>query len=277
MPRTTARSSRSSSHGARRTSSARSRSTRSHRRVQPRLTQRQVREIGGILLLLIGLLGLLAAASNQGSILAGIREWLLGSFGRAWFVPVAASLGTGAYLLWPKAPRPRPLDVISGLVAVFSLIGLFGMARAQGGGLGAGIDQALTEVVGTWGAWALLVAGLVIGLIVTTHFSPGAVIQSLLDGIKAALAERDRLERLVQLPEQPKAGPAKSVNGAAATVGPAYPPVPTAPHPWEIDNDPEPHPKREPAREPREAARKEPEESDEKPALRVVAEPEDDV
>src|SRR5437016_6329259 len=106
MPRTTARSSRSSSHGARRTSSARSRSTRSHRRVQPRLTQRQVREIGGILLLLIGLLGLLAAASNQGSILAGIREWLLGSFGRAWFVPVAASLGTGASLLWPKAPRP---------------------------------------------------------------------------------------------------------------------------------------------------------------------------
>ena len=244
--------------------------------MQPRLTQRQVREIGGVLLLLIGLLGVLAAASNQGSILAGIREWLLGSFGRAWFVPVAASLGVGAYLLWPKAPRPRPLDVVSGLVAAFSLIGLFGMAGAQGGGLGSGIDQALTEVVGTWGAWALLVAGLVIGLIVTTHFSPGAVIQSLLDGIKAALAERGRLERLVQLPEQAKPGPAKSVNGAAATVGPAYPPVPTAPHPWEIDSDPEPRPKREPAREQREAI-KEPEEPEQKPALRVVAEPEDDV
>jgi len=67
--------------------------------MQPRLTQRQVREIGGVLLLLVGLLGLLAVASNQGSILAGIREWLLGSFGRAWFVPVVASLGTGAYLL----------------------------------------------------------------------------------------------------------------------------------------------------------------------------------
>jgi len=224
-----------------------------------------VREIGGILLLLIGLLGLLAAASNQGSILAGIREWLLGSFGRAWFVPVAASLGTGAYLLWPKAPRPRPLDVISGLVAVFSLIGLFGMARAQGGGLGAGIDQALTEVVGTFGAWALLVAGLVIGLIVTIHFSPGAVIQSVLDAVKAALNERDRLERLVKLPEQPKAMPLKAANGAAAAVGPAYPPVPTAPHPWEIDNDPEPQTKREP------------DGSEPKPVLRVVAEPEDDL
>src|SRR6266853_1562978 len=153
MPRTTARSSRSSSHGARRTSSARRRSTPSRRRVQPRLTQRQVREIGAVLLLLAGLLGLLAAASNQGSILAGIREW--------------------------------PLDVVSGLVAVFSLIGLFGLAKGQGGGLGAGIDQALTEVVGTWGAWALLGAGLVIGLIVTIHFSPGAVIQSVLDAMKS--------------------------------------------------------------------------------------------
>src|SRR6266851_3540395 len=277
MPRTTARSSRSSSHGARRTSSARRRSTPSRRRVQPRLTQRQVREIGAVLLLLAGLLGLLAAASNQGSILAGIREWLLGNFGRAWFVPVAASLGTGAYLLWPKAPRPRPLDVVSGLVAVCSLVGLFGMARGQGGGLGAGIDQALTEVVGTLGAWALLIAGLVIGLIVTIHFSPGAVIQSLLDAMKSFFAERGRIERLVQLPhDQPKAMPHKAVNGAAAAVGPAYPPVPTAPHPWEIDNDPEPQPKREPVREERET-KKETEESERKPVLRVVAEPEDDL
>src|SRR6266436_4210107 len=210
-------------------------------------------------------------------ILAGIRDWLLGNFGRAWFVPVAASLGTGAYLLWPKAPRPRPLDVVSGLVAVFSLIGLFGLAKGQGGGLGAGIDQALTEVVGTWGAWALLVAGLVIGLIVTIHFSPGAVIQSLLDAAKAFLAERGRIDRLVQLPqEQSKAAPLKTVNGAAAAVGPAYPPVPTAPHPWEVDNDPEPQPKREPVREERDP-KKEPEESEPKPVLRVVAEPEDDL
>src|SRR5215510_10027682 len=253
MPRTTARSSRSSSHGARRTSSARSRSARSHRRSQPRLTQRQVREIGGVLLLLVGLLALLAAASNQGSILAGIREWLLGSFGRAWFVPVAASLAAGAYLMWLNAPRPRPLDIVSGLVAVFSLIGLFGMAGAQGGGLGAGIDQALTEVVGTWGAWALLVAGLVIGLIVTIHFSPGTLIQSLVNGAQSALAERDRLERLVQLPqEQPKAAPLRAAAAGGAPVGIAYPPVPTAPHPWEIETEPEPAPRREPQRAERE-------------------------
>ena len=231
-----------------------------------------------MLLLLVGLLGLLAAASNQGSLLGGIREWLLASFGRAWFVPVAALFGTGAYLLWPKAPRPRPLDIVSGLVAVFALIGLFGMAGAQGGGLGAGIDQALTEVVGTWGAWALLVAGLVIGLIVTIHFSPGAVIQGGLDAAQAALAERERLERLVSLPkEEPKAAPLKAAAAGGGAVGLAYPPVPSAPHPWEIED--EPAPKREDKEPPKPVKKdeKEKEEDERKPALRVVAEPEDDL
>ncbi len=248
--------------------------------MQPRLTRRQVREIAGVLLLLVGLLALLAAASNQGSILAGIREWLLGSFGRAWFVPVAASLGAGAYLLWLNAPRPRPLDVVSGLVAVFSLIGLFGMAGAQGGGIGAGIDRALVEVVGAWGAWALLVAGLVIGLIVTIHFSPGSLIQSALNGARAALAERDRLDRLVQLPqEQPKAAQLKAAAAGGAPAGIAYPPVPTAPHPWEIDSEPETQLRREPIREERYVRedKDEPKESELKPVLRVVAEPEDDL
>ena len=86
-----------------------------------------------MLLLLVGAArGAGRGRAIRARILAGIREWLLGSFGRAWFVPVAASLGTGAYLLWPNAPRPRPLDVVSGLVAVFSLIGLFGMAGSTG-------------------------------------------------------------------------------------------------------------------------------------------------
>ena len=239
-----------------------------------------MREIGGVLLLLVGLLGLLAAASGQGSILMGIRDWLLGSFGRAWFVPVAAALGTGAYLLWPNAPRPRPLDVVSGLVAVFSLIGLFGMAGAHGGGVGAGVDQALTEVVGTWGAWALLVAGLVIGLIVTIHFSPGALIQSVFGAAQAALAERERLERLVQLPqEQPKATPLKAAAAGGAPVGLAYPPVPTAPHPGEVADEPAPkREEKEPVREEK-LVREEKEEdaAEHKPVLRVVAEPEDDL
>ena len=64
-----------------------------------------------MLLILVGLLGLLAAASNPGSILDGIHSWLFGSFGQSWFVPDALAFGVGAYLLWPNAPRPRPLDL----------------------------------------------------------------------------------------------------------------------------------------------------------------------
>src|SRR5438270_1488465 len=152
MPRTTARSSRPSTHGARRSSSARHRTARGRRTARPRLDPRQVREITAVLLILVGLLGLLAAASNPGSILDGIHSWLLGSFGHSWFVPDALAFGVGAYLLWPSAPRPRPLDLVTGLIAVLSLIGLFGMAQHAGGGLGDGIDRALIEVASWWGA-----------------------------------------------------------------------------------------------------------------------------
>ncbi len=234
-----------------------------------------------MLLVLIGLLGLLGAASNPGSILDGIRTWLLSSFGHGWFVPDALVFAAGGYLLWPKAPNLRPLDLVSGTVAVLSLIGLFGMWHHSGGGLGDGVDRALIEVASWWGAMALLVAALVIGLIVTIHFSPGAVIQAVLDAGKAAYAERKRLDKLVALPtEQARPVPAARAAAAAAgggQLGLAYPPVPTAPRPWEI----------EAGREPASRTRVEPpapeEEEDEReraasvPVLRVVAEPEDDV
>src|SRR5437868_1625885 len=102
MRRTTSRS--STRTGARRASS--SRSKRSKRAARPRLSSRQVREIAGVLLMLAALLGLLAIASNAGSILGGIRDGMLATFGTAWFVPVGATLALAAYLLWPKAPRP---------------------------------------------------------------------------------------------------------------------------------------------------------------------------
>jgi DNA segregation ATPase FtsK/SpoIIIE, S-DNA-T family len=276
MPRTNTRSTRSTSRGSRRTSPARGRSTRT-RRTAPRLTNQQIREITAVLLMLVGLIGLIAAASLSGSLLGGIRDWLFASFGRAWFVPVGLAIGGGAYLLWPNAPRPRPLDLVSGTVAVLALVGLFGMAGNAGGGLGGGIDQALVEVVSRPGAWVLLVAGLVIGLIVTLHFSPTAVIQTVLRGGQAAYAERRRLEQLVASPRS--VAPARATvakrDDVSAPIGLAYPPLPSGPRPWEIEIEPEPdEPGDEAEERPRHAVS---DESEKAPALRVVAEPEDDL
>jgi len=61
-----------------------------------------------VLLILVALLGLLAIASHAGSVLGWIRDGMFGLFGDAWFIPVAAALALGGYLLWLRAPRPRP-------------------------------------------------------------------------------------------------------------------------------------------------------------------------
>jgi len=283
MRRTTSRGSRHSTSGARRAPRAkRSRPAARHKRAtRPHLSPRQGREITGVLLILFALLGLLALASNAGSILIGIRAWLILTFDRAWFVPVGAALGLGAYLLWPKAPRPRPVDVVSGFVAVLALVGIFGLA-GRGGSAGAAIDQALFPVVGQWGAWALLVALLVIGLIVIFHFSPGAILASVVRAGQGAYAERLRLQNLVSPPaapaakgKAPKPEPATKDELARSAASFATPP-PTleAVKPWEIDEPVQ----AETVKEATKASAKRPDGDDEPaPALRVVAEPEDDL
>jgi DNA segregation ATPase FtsK/SpoIIIE, S-DNA-T family len=228
------------------------------------------------LLILVALLGLLALASNAGSILTGIREWLVTSFDRAWFVPVGATLALGAYLLWPRAPRPRPVDIVSGSVAVVALIGIFGLV-GHGGSAGAAIDGAVTQVVGEVGAWVLLVALLVIGLIVTVHFSPGALIATVVAAGQAAYAERLRLQNLVSPPVPPKTKtpgkPAPATNAELARSAASFatpPPALEAVKPWEVEED-----------EGSEAGAtrdERPTEQEPPPvALRVVAEPEDDL
>ncbi|MDQ6879171.1 MAG: FtsK/SpoIIIE domain-containing protein, partial [Candidatus Dormibacteraeota bacterium] len=262
--------------GARRASSSRSRTTRGKRATRPRLTPRQGREIAGVLLLLVALLGLLAIASTAGSILTGLRGWLMVTFGRAWFVPVGGSLAFGGYLLWLKAPRPRPLDVVAGGVAVVALIGLFGLAANAGGSLGSGVDRIVIQVVGHIGAWALLTAGLLIGLIVTVHFSPGTLIATVVRAGRAAFVERNRLQKLVtplaapQVPVAKAASPSNAALARAAASLATPPPAVETPL-WEVEEPA--HSNGAPAavaavaeREPRAA-----------PVIRVVAESEDDV
>ncbi|MHB8685950.1 MAG: hypothetical protein ACYDB4_02010, partial [Candidatus Dormibacteraceae bacterium] len=281
MRRTTSRGSRHSTAGARRTSrAARTRTGRTKRATRPHLTKRQGREITGVLLILVALLGLLALASNAGSILTGIRDWLNTTFDRAWFVPVAAALGLGAYLLWPKAPRPRPVDLVSGAVAAISLVGIFGLV-GHGGSVGLGIDGAATQVFGHVGAWAVLIALLVIGLIVTVHFSPGALLATVVATGRAAYDERLRLQNLVSPPappraKEPKAAPAtrEELAKSAASFAASHPVIETA-KPWELEEVPDEVPAAGVAARAQDLATNE--EPAAPPALRVVAELEDDL
>ena len=241
-----------------------------------------MREILGVLLLLAALLGMLGILSHAGPILGAIRDGMLRAFGVAWFVPVVAALALGTYLLWPKFPRPRTIDVVAGVVAVLSLIGLFALAAHAGGAVGEGIGGALSGPFTPVGAWALLVAGLVIGLIVTVHFSPGALLVTALGAVRAANAESARLRDLVAAPAPEKTKPGRvaaptsdALTRSAASFATA-PATPAQREVWDVD---EPEPEiRAPAR-PAAAVEERPEPEAERPApvLRVVAEPEDDV
>ena len=250
--------------------------------MRPRLSARQVREILGVLLMLAALLGLLAILSHAGLILGGVRDGIESAFGRAWFVPVIAAVALSAWLLWTKAPRPRTVDIVAGLVAVLSLVGLFSLVSLHAGGsVGDGIDDALTNLFTGVGAWGLLLAGLVIGLIVTIHFSPGALLVTAVSALRAANAERERLRDLVATPAPEKTRPAKPMPSSDALTRSAasFATAPAAAdqkHLWDVDEVEKPEIKA-PQHEPVAVAVAE--EPDDKPApvLRVVAEPEDDL
>jgi len=233
--------------------------------------------------MLAALLGLLAIASNAGSILGGIRDGMLATFGTAWFVPVGATLALAAYLLWPKAPRPRTIDIVAGLVAVLSLVGLFGLAARAGGSVGLSIDYAIGGLVGTVGTWALLIAGLVIGLIVTIHFSPGALLATAVGTLRAAYAERTRIRDLVAAPgaEKPKtARPVAASNDLLTRSAASFATAPATPdHPsiWDVDEPNDRVERKPPPAEPVAVAVEEPPAHSAQAALRVVAEPEDDL
>jgi DNA segregation ATPase FtsK/SpoIIIE, S-DNA-T family len=233
--------------------------------------------------MLAALLGLLAIASNAGSILGGIHDAIVSAFGVAWFVPVAAAVAASAYLLWPKAPRPRTIDVVAGAVAVLSLVGLFGLAAQAGGRVGSTIDTALTGPFSAVGAWALLIGGLVIGLIVTVHFSPGTLLVAVVGALRAANAERERLRDLVASPAPEKTRAAKpaptsdALTRSAASV--AIAPSADQKNLWDVD-EPEEVETKPARREPVGVAVAEVHEGSSEspaPALRVIAEPEDEL
>jgi S-DNA-T family DNA segregation ATPase FtsK/SpoIIIE len=159
---------------------------------------------------------------------------------------------------------------------VVALVGIFGLVD-HGGSVGQAIDGPVIQVVSRPGAWVLLVALLVIGLIVTVHFSPGALLASIFAAGRTAYAERLRLENLVSPPapattkvKAPRPEPATTAELARSAASFATPaPVLEEVKPWEIEEPDQrkPEPRAEAAGDEAEAA----------PVLRVVAEPEDDL
>src|SRR5207253_4901257 len=122
-----------------------------------------------------------------------------------------------------------------------SLIALYGLTAQTGEAVGAAIYDALKRPFTIFGAWALLVAGLMIGLIVTVHFSPGALLVTAVGAVRAANAERARLRDLVAAPSAEKARPVRSASASsdlltrsAASFATA-PAAPAQANVWDVD------------------------------------------
>src|SRR5205823_13704293 len=178
------------SHPARRVKRAR-------RPSRPLLTQRQAREVAGILVLLFAALGLVALLSGAGGALEGLRSFWTRGFGLAWPIPLGLVLAVGLYLLWPERPAARALEVGATVLAAAALIGLLDLFWGAAGRAGHSLDVFLVGLAGPVGAGTLLVAGLLLGLIVVFHFSVGSVLLTAANVLRAGYAERQRLDALV--------------------------------------------------------------------------------
>jgi DNA segregation ATPase FtsK/SpoIIIE, S-DNA-T family len=233
------------------------------KRTRPLLTPGQAREATGVALIGLGLLFLIAFAPV-----------LKAAFGWGAPVVVVLVLGGGIYMIWPRAPRVRFIDVASLLVITASVLGLLALLEIGGGSTGEGTAWWVASYVGDWGAGVIFGMALLLGLIVVFHFSPAATLSAMAATARAAHAERQRIEALVR-----RAGPkAAEVLPKATKPPPALPPAPP-PEPVEVLAEPsfldqldEDLPD-EPAPPPRQrSASDEPE----VPVMRVVADPLDD-
>jgi DNA segregation ATPase FtsK/SpoIIIE-like protein len=174
---------------------------------RPLLTPAQAREATGIALIGFGLLVFIAFAPV-----------LKTGFG--WGAPlvVVLVLGGGVYLIWPKAPEVRPVDVLSLLAITASALGLLALLKVGGGSAGEGISWWVASYVGPWGAGVIFRMALLLGLIVVFHFSPAATLAAMAAAARAAHAERQRIEALVRRAGgRDGAPPARPIKALAAT------------------------------------------------------------
>ena len=152
-------------------------------------------------------------------------------FGWGWPVIVALALGGGVYLIWPKAPAVRAVDIVALFGIAGTSLGLLALLPIGGGGAGHAIAGLLASYVGAWGAAVTLATGLLLSLIVVFHFSPAATLGALATGMRAAHAERQRINALVarvRPGDRPTLKPVRAAPvipgtpGSSATIPPAF-------------------------------------------------------
>ena len=151
------------------------------------LTPAQAREATGVALIGLGLLFFIAFAA------------LLRS-GFGWGAPliVLLVLGEGVFLIWPRAPEVRLVDVVSLVGIAVSALGLLALLGVGGGAAGAGIAWWVGSYVGPWGAGVIFAMAFLLGLIVVFHFSPAATLAAMAATARVAHSERRRIEALVR-------------------------------------------------------------------------------
>jgi len=209
------------------------------------------------------------------------------AFGWGWPIAVGLALGGGFYLIWPKAPQVRAVDVASLLMAAVSAFGLLSLIGLGGGSAGNGVAGWVGSYVGPMGAGVVLAMGLLVGLIVVFHFSPAATLGAMAAAAGAAHAERERINALIrragarmEVAVKPDRVPAAERNGVT--------PSRQAPEPLTVLEEPNfldqldadlpdepPGPRAEGIPPPPGAPSAEDDEA-EVPMMRVIAEPQDD-
>jgi len=247
----------------------------------------------------LGVLCLVAMLAGGGPLLNNLHGGVLKIFGVGWPIPIAAAVGLGALWLWPRSPELRPTDVGAGLSGALAIQGLLSLASAgAGGSLGGAVEQLIASLAGRPGALVILSLVLVLSLIVGFHFSVGATLVGLAEAMQAGYAERQRIESLVRrargdrghstpaLPAPagsavPAAGAgaagAEAVTGELLAADVAPNPLPAAPAPIPAWTPLQPE-ERAAWRAERAAERApRPEGEEERPLVRVVADPQDDL
>jgi S-DNA-T family DNA segregation ATPase FtsK/SpoIIIE len=167
-----------------------------------------VREGAGLVIMGAALLSAIAmVVGGAPPVLATMHRGIFQTFGFGWPLPVAAALALGGLLIWPVRVLPRPRDAVAVLIGVAAVFGLLTIVRADAGGaVGHVVSGLLVALVGDAGAILLLVVVLLLSLVVAFHFSVGDAVLGMTQAARAAYAERQRVEELVQRSQGKAAG-----------------------------------------------------------------------